>query len=310
VRQRRARGAAIDGVLLLDKPRGITSQTAVSRVKNLYGAAKAGHTGTLDPLAGGLLPVCLGEATKFAQGLLDADKGYLAVIRLGVTTTTGDLEGDVLTQLAAPEANADAVSQVLVQLRGDIMQVPPMYSALKRNGKPLYEYARAGQDVPREPRKVHIGRLVLEEMKGAEVTISVTCSKGTYVRVLAEDLGKALGCGACLASLTRVAVGNLRLEQAISLAALSDLPPDARLGALLPPDALVSMLPRLDLDTTEAACIRVGRPVVRSGGQVPELARAYGPGGEFMGLAGRDADGRLVARRLVSSGPEPVAVSS
>jgi tRNA pseudouridine55 synthase len=309
VRQRRARGAAIDGVLLLDKPRGITSQTAVSRVKNLYGAAKAGHTGTLDPLAGGLLPVCLGEATKFAQGLLDADKGYLAVIRLGITTTTGDLEGEVLTQLTHA-AGADAVAQALVQLRGDIMQVPPMYSALKRDGKPLYEYARAGQDVPREPRKVHIGRLVLEEMKGTDVAVSVTCSKGTYVRVLAEDLGKALGCGACLASLTRVAVGSLQLNQAISLAALSDLSPNARLGALLPPDALVSMLPRLDLDTTEAACIRVGRPVVRSGAQVPELARAYGPGGDFMGLAGRDADGRLVAKRLVSSGPEPVAVLS
>jgi tRNA pseudouridine55 synthase len=309
VRQRRARGAAIDGVLLLDKPRGITSQTAVSRVKNLYGAAKAGHTGTLDPLAGGLLPVCLGEATKFAQGLLDADKGYLAVIRLGITTTTGDLEGEVLTQLTHA-AGADAVAQALVQLRGDIMQVPPMYSALKRDGKPLYEYARAGQDVPREPRKVHIGRLVLEEMKGTDVAVSVTCSKGTYVRVLAEDLGKALGCGACLASLTRVAVGSLQLNQAISLAALSDLSPNARLGALLPPDALVSMLPRLDLDTTEAACIRVGRPVVRSGRPVPELARAYAPGGEFMGLVGRDADGRLVARRLVSSGPEPVADTS
>ena len=306
--RRRARGTPVDGVLLLDKPRGITSQTAVSRVKSLYGAAKAGHTGTLDPLADGLLPVCLGEATKFAQGLLDADKSYRAVIRLGITTTTADLEGEVLTQ-QSPKATADDIAAVLTRFRGDIMQVPPMYSALKRDGKPLYEYARAGRDVPREPREVHIRRLVLEGGDGADFTVLVTCSKGTYIRVLAEDIGAALGCGACLASLTRLGVGNLQLDQAVSLAALSELTPDERLRALLPPDALVFMLPRVDLEAAEAACIRVGRPVEWNREPAVELARAYGPGGDFMGLVGRDAEGRIVAKRLVSSGPEPVAAT-
>lgn len=249
--RRRARGNPVDGVLLLDKPRGITSQTAVSRVKALFGAAKAGHTGTLDPLADGLLPVCLGEATKFAQGLLDADKGYRAVVRLGVTTSTGDLEGEVLAQ-RSPNTNADAIAGALPQFRGDIMQVPPMYSALKRDGKPLYEYARAGRDVHREPRKIHIGQLALESVDGADLTIFVTCSKGTYVRVLAEDIGNALGCGACLASLTRVAVGDLQLTQAVSLGALGELSPEERVRALLPADALVSALPRVDLDQRHA----------------------------------------------------------
>lgn len=293
-------------MLLLDKPRGITSQTAVSRVKRLFDAAKAGHTGTLDPLAEGLLPVCLGEATKFAQGLLDADKGYRAVIRLGVKTATGDLEGEVLAQ-CAPVCDRETIAAVLHRFRGDIWQVPPMYSALKRDGKPLYEYARAGHEVPREARAVRIGQLVLEAVDGADVTVSVSCSKGTYIRVLAEDIGTALGCGACLANLTRTAVGGLKLDEAVSLAALGELTSDERLAALRPVDTLVSELPRLDLGPREADSLRVGRPSIRAGVPATELARAYGPSGEFMGLVCVEADGRIVAKRLVSSAPVPAA---
>lgn len=306
MRQRRARGNPVDGVLLLDKPRGITSQTAVARVKHLFGAAKAGHTGTLDPLADGLLPVCLGEATKFAQGLLDADKSYRAVIRLGVTTSTGDMEGEILSE-HAPCTDAAAMEAALGEFRGDILQVPPMYSALKRDGKPLYAYARAGTDVPREPRKVHIGRLVLEAIAGADVTVVVTCTKGTYVRVLAEDIGQRLGCGACLAGLTRTAVGGFQLAQAVSLAALDDLAPEDRQALLLPVDALVSALPRIDLDSSEAGHITAGRPIARTASPVGPLARAYGPGGEFLGLVAGETEGRIVPKRLVSSAPVPAA---
>jgi tRNA pseudouridine55 synthase len=306
VTRRRACGRPVDGVLLLDKPRGISSQTAVSRVKALLGAAKAGHTGTLDPLADGLLPVCLGEATKFAQGLLDADKGYRAVVLLGLRTATGDLEGEMLAQ-CEPAVSREAAISALERLRGDIMQVPPMYSALKRDGKPLYEYARAGQELPREPRAVHISRLELEAMALPDLTISVTCSKGTYIRVLAEDLGNALGCGACLASLTRTAVGTLGLEQAVALGALEDAPPDARMARLLPVDTLVLALPRVDLPESEAAGVRAGRPALAAGLADGALGRAYGPDGRFMGLVAGDGGGRIVPRRLISSEAMPAA---
>ena len=297
---RRQRGNPVDGVLLLDKPRGITSQTAVSRVKRLFAAAKAGHTGTLDPLADGLLPVCFGEATKFSQGLLDATKRYRAVLRLGVTTTTGDLEGEVLSQQACA-GDARTIEGALGRFRGDIVQIPPMYSALKRNGKPLYAYARAGHELVREPRRVHIGELSLKSVDGADVAISVTCSKGTYVRVLAEDIGKALGCGACLAALTRTRVGDLELAQAVALPVLEAMSVEERSRRLLPADVLVAALPRLDLDSAEAGSIRVGRPVIRGTPGLPDLARAYDPAGRFVGLVGADAEGRIVPRRLVSS---------
>ncbi|HWI14170.1 MAG TPA: tRNA pseudouridine(55) synthase TruB, partial [Burkholderiales bacterium] len=181
------------------------------------------------------------------------------------------------------------------------------YSALKRDGKPLYAYARAGTDIPREPRKVHIGRLELESIAGADVTVAVTCTKGTYVRVLAEDIGRKLGCGACLAGLTRTSVGGLQLTQAVSLAALGDLAPEDRRALLQPADTLVSALPRIDLDSSEAGHIRAGRPIGRSGVPVGVLARAYGPGGDFLGLVAGETEGRIVPKRLVSSAPVPAA---
>lgn len=293
---------ALDGVLLLDKPAGITSNTAVQRVRRMYSAAKAGHTGTLDPLATGLLPICLGEATKFSHLLLEATKAYLATIRLGVTTTTGDLEGEVTGRIPVAVEKGD-VEKVLPLFVGEILQTPPMYSAIKRNGQPLYKLARAGKELPREPRQVVISDLKMHGMEGEEVEISLICSKGTYVRVLAEDIGRKLGCGACLSRLRRTAVGDFSLSTgAVTFEQLEPLTLRDRDALLLPADALVAALPRVDLDVGEAdrlkrgQQIEVGHEAARSAG----LARIYGPDHEFLGVAEVTAPGRIVPRRLKS----------
>ncbi len=210
-RQRGAR-RAVHGVLLLDKPAGSSSNAALREAQRLYGAAKAGHTGTLDPLATGLLPACFGEATQFSHLLLDSDKAYRASMRLGMTTSTGDLEGAV-TSRAPVTVSREDVAAAARRFVGEIMQVPPMYSAIKQGGEPLYRLARAGLDVPRAPRAVVIRELAVLAMAGAEVELAVTCSKGTYIRVLAEDIGRALGCGACLAALRRTGVGGFALDR-------------------------------------------------------------------------------------------------
>ena len=298
VRGPRAGQRAIDGVVLLDKPLGITSHTAVRAVRRLFEASKAGHTGTLDPLATGLLPVCLGEATKFSHYLLEADKTYLASIRLGLTTTTGDLEGDVLERKPARVAKPQAES-ALKRFVGAIQQVPPMYSAIKHEGQRLYKLARAGQVVQRAPREVFIRRLALVALAGEELTVSVTCSKGTYVRVLAEDIGHELGCGGCLSALRREAVGGFSLGQgAPTLEQLEMLKPAERYALLLPADALVASLPSLDLDAGETQRLMQGRPVERSGAGPAGLARAYGPGREFLGVVEVQLPGVMVPRRL------------
>ncbi len=238
---------ALDGVLLLDKPIGLSSNDALIRAKRLYLAKKAGHTGTLDPLASGLLPLCFGEATKFSQDLLEADKTYEATMRLGVKTSTGDAEGEAI-DIREVTCNPYAIEQALAQFRGDIMQIPPMYSALKRDGKPLYEYARAGQTVEREGRQVTIHALDLIACALPDVTFRVTCSKGTYVRTLAEDIGDVLGCGAHLVALRRTGVGALTLEHAVTLDALSDAAASERDAWLQPVDALLSTFPAVQLD--------------------------------------------------------------
>lgn len=293
---------ALDGVLLLDKPAGITSNTAVQRVRRMYSAAKAGHTGTLDPLATGLLPICLGEATKFSHMLLEATKAYLATIRLGITTTTGDLEGEVTGRIPVAVKKGD-VEKVLPLFAGEILQTPPMYSAIKRNGQPLYKLARAGKELPREPRRVVISDLKMCGMEGEEIEISLTCSKGTYVRVLAEDIGRKLGCGACLSRLRRTAVGDFSLSTgAVTFEQLEPLTPHDREALLLPADALVAALPRVDLDAGEAGRLKrgqqveVGHAAARSAG----LARIYGPDHEFLGVAEVTAPGRIMPRRLKS----------
>src|SRR5258707_2031687 len=238
---------ALDGVLLLDKPVGLSSNDALIRAKRLYLAKKAGHTGTLDPLASGLLPLCFGEATKFSQDLLEADKTYEATMRLGIRTTTGDAEGEAV-ETRDVLCDQAAIENALTQFRGGIVQVPPMYSALKRDGKPLYEYARAGQTVEREGRQVTIRSLDLLACALPDVTFRVTCSKGTYVRTLAEDIGEALGCGAHLVALRRTGVGALTLEHAVTLDALSDAADAARDAWLQPIDALLSTFPSVQLD--------------------------------------------------------------
>jgi tRNA pseudouridine55 synthase len=299
-RGRPAAQHAVDGVLLLDKPAGITSHTAVRSVRRLLHARKAGHTGTLDPLAMGLLPVCLGEATKFSHVLLDADKTYLATIRLGVTTATGDLEGAVTAQAPVEVSEAQARA-ALGRFVGEILQVPPMYSAVKRGGQPLYKLARAGHDLPRAPRRIVIRALTLTRFASPELDVSVTCSKGTYVRVLAEDIGRELGCGGCLAGLRRMAVGGFSAAAGlVTLERLEALAPEDRIALLLPSDALLSTLPRLDLDSGEAERLQRGQPVEWPDARMPGLVRIYGPEREFLGMAEVVEPGRIVPRRLRS----------
>ncbi|RQS49776.1 MULTISPECIES: tRNA pseudouridine(55) synthase TruB [unclassified Burkholderia] len=292
---------ALDGVLLLDKPVGLSSNDALIRAKRLLLAKKAGHTGTLDPLASGLLPLCFGEATKFSQDLLEADKTYEATMRLGVRTTTGDAEGDVLDTRAV-ECDRAAVEAALARFTGEIVQVPPMYSALKRDGKPLYEYARAGQTVEREGRNVTIHALDLLACELPDVTFRVTCSKGTYVRTLAEDIGEALGCGAHLTMLRRTGVGALTLEHAVTLDALSDAAEGARDAWLQPVDALLSTFPLVRLDETSAKRFLHGQRLPLSAldsidAAEGERVRVY-DAQRLLGVA-RKANGVLAPERLV-----------
>jgi tRNA pseudouridine55 synthase len=234
----------VDGVLLIDKPVGLSSNDALTKVKRIVNAKKAGHTGTLDPFATGLLPLCFGEATKFSQDLLEADKTYLATVHLGITTTTGDTEGEVL-ETRDVNVSTEQVEAALARFRGPILQVPPMYSALKRDGKALYEYAREGVTLEREARPVTIHELELVAIAAPFLTIRVKCSKGTYVRVLGEDIGAALGCGAHLSALRRVQVGSLTTENMVTLEELQAH--DNPLSLLAPVDALLSTFPRVDL---------------------------------------------------------------
>lgn len=238
---------AVNGVLLLDKPVTWSSNDALIKAKRLLNALKAGHTGTLDPFATGVLPLCFGEATKFSQDLLEADKTYETVVHLGVTTDTGDTEGAVVRETEVHVTEAQ-IRSVLAQFTGDILQVPPMYSALKRDGKPLYEYARAGVTLERAARPVTIHLLELISYEKPFLTLRVRCSKGTYIRVLGEDIGTALGCGAHLHALRRTQVGHLGLDNCVTLDTLIGLDDVQRLSLLAPVDALLSSFPRLDLN--------------------------------------------------------------
>jgi tRNA pseudouridine55 synthase len=295
---RARRGDAVDGVLLLDKPSGITSNHALQKARRLLNAAKAGHTGTLDPLASGLLPLTFGEATKFSSDLLDADKAYRATVRFGMRTTTADAEGEVIE--TRPVAfTREQLEAALARFSGTIVQLPPMHSALKRDGKALYVYAREGIEVERTPRTVTIRRLALVELAGDTAMIDVECSKGTYVRVLAEDLGAALGCGAHLAALRRTGVGALRLAHGVALDALEAMPPAVRREWLLPVDTLLSALPRVALGEEQARRFAHGNPI-DLGGEVGRV-RVYGPDQQLLGLAEIDERGALNPRRLIAT---------
>ena len=250
----------VDGVLLLDKAPGMSSNDALQKARRLFSAAKGGHTGTLDPLATGLLPLCFGEATKFSADLLDADKTYEAELQLGVSTDSGDAEG-IVTATAEVNVTPADIARVLPQFTGDIEQVPPMHSALKRDGRPLYELARQGITVDREARLVTIHAIDLLEFAGTRLRLSVSCSKGTYIRVLAQDIGAALGCGAHLTALRRTRVGDLLLDGAMTLAQIDSIEEGARVACLRPVDALLQSLPRVDLSGEAAQRFSHGNPV-------------------------------------------------
>jgi tRNA pseudouridine55 synthase len=288
----------LDGVLLFDKPLELSSNTALQKVRRLFQAEKAGHTGTLDPLATGLLPVCFGEATKFSFGLLESDKTYRALIKLGQTTTTGDAEGEI-TATHEVAVTEEQVLEILRGLHGEIRQLPPMYSALKHLGKPLYEYIRKGETIERELRNVFIHELVLERFGGDELVISVRCSKGTYVRTLAEDIGAALGCGAHLQGLRRTAISRFSLDEAYTLPQLEAMTDAQRDACLLPVDAMLQELPSLELDAVQVGRLaqgqRLGLDLNMPNGKIRMYAN-----GEFIGL-GELEGRRLAPSRLISS---------
>jgi tRNA pseudouridine55 synthase len=289
---------ALHGVLLLDKPLGWTSNDALQKVKGMLRAEKGGHTGTLDPLASGLLPLCFGAATKFSQANLDADKAYIATLRLGERTSTGDGEGEVLERREVHCTQAD-IDAVLVRFAGPQQQLPPMHSALKHEGRALYDYARAGIEVERQPRQITIHRLVMLDWQAPLLTIEVLCSKGTYIRTLAEDIGTALGCGATLAALRRTASGPLRVEDAITIEALAALDGGTREARLLPTDCLLSDWPRLQLPDDEAGRFLTGLRRRVAQADAPHV-RVYGPDARaFLGSAHITA-GELIADRLLS----------
>ncbi|UTF59377.1 tRNA pseudouridine(55) synthase TruB [Gilvimarinus sp. DA14] len=308
---RKRKGRAIDGVLLLDKPLGMSSNHALQRAKRLFFAAKAGHTGSLDPLATGVLPVCFGEATKFSQFLLDADKTYEATFVLGEKTSTGDAEGEVLEDIDASELSEAQVASAMTRFMGEIDQVPPMYSALKQNGQPLYKLARQGIEVEREARQVEIleyNLLAFRPGQRAELDVEVHCSKGTYIRSLAEDLGEALEVGGHVSALRRTFTGGFEIEQCITLDELSDERGEGRAETLdhhlLPVDTPVDHLPKITLPADSAHYFRLGNPVmdaqVYRTGEEGDMVRVFCESGQFLGVATLD-EGRVAPKRLLAS---------
>jgi tRNA pseudouridine55 synthase len=289
----------IDGALLLDKPVGLSSNAALQQAKRLFKAAKAGHGGTLDPLASGLLVVLFGEGTKFAGPMLDADKEYVATLKLGERTSTGDAEGEVLERKPV-SVEPRMVDGVLGRFLGTIEQVPPMHSALKRDGVPLYKLARKGESVERAPRRVEIRELVCLSLAGERLEIRVRCSKGTYVRTLAEDIGAALGCGAHLAGLRRTALGRFHVEAAATPEALEALSAEERVTRVLPLSVLLVDLPRAELDESAEARLRQGQ-ALKSSSLGEGLYGLYGPGGTVIGVGIAEAGGTLRPLRLTQA---------
>lgn len=304
---RRRKGRDVNGILVIDKPAGITSNGILQQVKRLYGAAKAGHTGALDPLATGVLPLCFGEATKFSQLMLDSDKAYVATARLGIRTETADSEGAVVLERPVPsELSESLVEPVLEQFRGDIEQVPSMYSALKHKGRPLYEYAREGIEVERPARPVTIYELTLLDVRDDELDLKVTCTKGTYIRNLVEDIGEVLGCGAHVSSLRRTLASGFTLDDVHQVADLEQMREEGQSldGLLVAPDAALTMFPEMALEGQNLRSILNGQPVRISGQSLTGPVRLYGDN-RFVGLGEGQPDGdeatSVVPRRLVSS---------
>ncbi len=311
-RRRRFKGRDVHGIILLDKPSGITSNDALQQVKRIYNAAKAGHTGALDPLATGMLPICFGEATKFSQFLLDADKRYRVTARLGVRTDTSDSEGSVVS-VRPVSVTESQLSNALDTFRGDILQVPSMFSALKHQGRPLYEYAREGIEIEREARPISIYALELLEFTDDAVSLEVHCSKGTYIRSLVDDLGELLGCGAHVIQLRRTQVAKYPNDKMLSLEKLNvildecreqGIPPREKLDDyLLPMDSAVSNLPEVNMSSVLAAYVTQGQAVMVPHAITEGFVRmTVGPDAEFIGVGEIDEDGKVAPRRLVRIG--------
>jgi tRNA pseudouridine55 synthase len=294
----------VSGIVLLDKPTGVQSNAALQRVKWLFKAAKAGHTGSLDNLASGLLPICLGEATKLSGYLLEADKRYLSRFSLGTTTTTGDSQGDVLTQCALPNFDEHAIAQAMAPLIGQIQQIPPMYSAIKQNGTRLYELAYKGEEVVREPRTVTIDEFTLLGRGDDWLDVEVSCSKGTYIRTLATDLGEALHCGAHVSVLRRTQVGPFHAGQMYTL---DDLERASECGLaeldelLLPMDRAVEHCPAVELEPNSAFYLKQGQAILVPQAPTTGLVRLYGENLDFMGIGEVLDDGRIAPKRLLAT---------
>lgn len=293
---------AVNGVLLLDKPVGMSSNHCLQRVKHMLNAEKAGHTGALDPLACGVLPLCFGEATKVAQYLLDSDKTYRTVVRLGVKTTSGDRDGDIVSTRPVPDCSEEQLQSVLQQFRGTITQQPSVYSALKQNGVPLYKLARAGKHIEPKFREIEIFSLELLRWQTPELELVVRCSKGSYIRTLAEDIGEALGCGAHVTFLQRQQAGPFTLQHSVSLEQLSALQADNNIAAieqlLIAPDKALIDMPAIQLDAMQTQRLRQGQHVTGSFDGVRGTARVY-LDEEFIGLADVSDGNTVTARRLM-----------
>ena len=309
--RRRSRGRPLNGVLVLDKPAGLTSNAALQEAKYLFCAAKAGHTGALDPLATGVLPICFGEATKFTQFLLEADKTYRSTFCLGIETDTGDSDGSIIAEHSAAHITESAIADLLPQFRGEIEQIPPMYSALKRDGVPLYKLARAGIEVEREARPVTIHRYAIHEYRPGErgeLDVEIVCSKGTYIRTLAEDLGRQLGCGAHVSALRRIASGPFVEGESISLDKLKALREGQRAEeldvVLKPVDTAVGDSRKLELPENLCWYFLRGQPVtsqeVYREASEGDIVRVFQSGGDFLGVGKVLEDGRIQPHRLIA----------
>ncbi len=301
--RRRQKGRNVQGILLLDKPLGETSNSALQKVKHLYQARKAGHTGSLDPLADGLLPICFGGATKISAFLLDADKRYWVRVRLGETTTTADAEGEILQRRPVEGIDRERVEAVLERFRGEIQQIPPMYSAVKHKGERLYKLARDGVEVEREPRTVHIHELELLRFEPPELELNVRCTKGTYVRTLAEDIGEALGCGAHVIGLRRTGVGPYGDDHLVTMEQIeATLESDGLAGLdrlLLPVESALMHWPEIRLGADSAFYVRQGQPVLVPNAPTEGRVRLYDADDRFLGVGEILDDGRVAPRRLL-----------
>ena len=308
--RKRTRGRPVNGVFLLDKPLGLSSNHALQRVRRLFDASKAGHTGSLDPLATGVLPICLGEATKFSQFLLDAEKGYRSTFSLGLRTESGDVDGGEVSRIDASNITREQIEQAVETFRGDIQQVPSMYSALKHNGQPLYKLARQGIEVERAARSITIyDYKILDFRTGviAELDVEVRCSKGTYIRSLADDLGQMLGCGAHVSALHRTLAGPFHEAETLSLAVLEEMrecgEPEQLDHLLKPMDIAVADRMAVELSENVAAYFQLGQEVMSTqafrNGQEGDIVRVFREGGAFLGVATVTEDGRIAPKRLV-----------